>query len=106
MARATLPLDVVGNERKIDVKASSLVANDEETKTLLAWLNHINTKASSPEVEPRDRGRAIDTNIKDEAYVKKDGFLVAKSPSRVPSLLKKCEGFGFVLVKLSIIIII
>ena len=99
MARATLPLDVVRNERKIDVKASSLVANDEETKTLLAWLNHINSKASSPQVDIRNRGRAIDANVRDEAYVKKDGFLVAKSPSKVPSLLKKCEGFGFVLVR-------
>ena len=94
-----MPLDVVRNERKIDVKASSLVANDEETKTLLAWLNHINSKASSPQVDIRNRGRAIDANVKDEAYVKKDGFLVAKSPSKVPALLKKCEGFGFVLVR-------
>lgn len=94
-----MPLDVVGNERKTDVKARGLVANDEETKTLLAWLNHINSESSSPKIDTRDRGRAIDTEAKDDAYVKKDGFLVAKSPSNVPTLLKKCEGFEYVLVR-------
>lgn len=92
------------NGRIIDVKASSLVVNDEETKTLLAWLNMINNKASSsPQGKiPNSRGRSIPSSINDnagdaESYVKKDGFLVAKSPSNVPSLLKKCEGFAFVL---------
>ena len=94
-----MPLDVVGNERKTDVKARGLVANDEETKTLLAWLNHINSESSSPKIDTRDRGRAIDTEAKDDTYVKKDGFLVAKSPSNVPTLLKKCEGFEYVLVR-------
>ena len=94
------------NGRIIDVKASSLVVNDEETKTLLAWLNMINNKASSsPQGKiPNSRGRSIPSSINDnagdaESYVKKDGFLVAKSPSNVPSLLKKCEGFAFVLVR-------
>ena len=97
LARNISPLDNDGNERKIDVKASSLVANDEETKTLLAWLNMINNKAASPQTNNRSRGRAI-PSVEEENYVKKDGFLVAKSPSNVPSLLRKCKGFAFVLV--------
>ena len=97
-ARTISPLEIDGHlDRKIDVKASSLVVNDEETKTLLAWLNMINNKASSPQSNNRSRGRAI-PSVEDENYVKKDGFLVAKSPSNVPSLLRKCEGFAFVLV--------
>ena len=92
--RTISPLENSGNERRLDVKATSLVANDEETKTLLAWLNMINTKAALTHLDNRNRGRALPSTA-DNAYVKKDGFLVAKAPSNVPSLLRKCKGFAF-----------
>ena len=97
LARTISPLENNGNGRRIDVKASRLVANDEETKTLLAWLNMINKQSSPTPTDNRGRGRAIPSIVED-TYVKNDGFLVAKSPSTVPSLLGKCKGFAFVLV--------
>ena len=98
LARAILPKETIESRRKIDVKATNLVANDEETKALLAWLNMINTVVStSTEIVYKNRGRAI-PSVATGTYVKKDGFLVAKSPSNVPSLLGRCQGFAFVLV--------
>ena len=98
LARTISPLENNGNGRSIDVKASSLVANDEETKTLLAWLNMINTNSSPPQVDNSNRGSKAIPSIGEDNYVKKDGFIVAKAPSNVPSLLGKCRGFAFVLV--------
>ena len=83
----------------ISIGTGSLVVDDEETKTLLAWLNKINMESSGGQTTSDNaRSRAISVPS-EEPYVEKDGFVVAKAPSATPSLLGKCKGFAYILVR-------
>ena len=86
------------NEETISIGTGSLVVDDEETKTLLAWLNMINMESSGIQTTSDNaRARAISAPP-EEPYVEKDGFVVAKAPALAPSLLGKCKGFAYILV--------
>ena len=91
-ARSIVPLDST-----ILPLDDDLIARDEETKALLSWLNVINSQALLPPPSDNSRARALPAPAED-SYVEKDGFVVAKSPSAVPPILEKCEGFVYILV--------